>query len=208
MTELLGVLLGCFITYFFSIRLEKKNQTERQKTLCASLNDILKQTKIILVGCFWEGKNVSPYGYIRGSHDETQAIMPLFDNIITEIGILPSSKNKTQTIELYTELKNFLSCNEKYKIRLENLKKFRKEMIPEKFIKLNCKNCLDYFDIEPYLFEEEKNEKSVISKDFFTAQKDLIDDLNNLSNITWELYLRLVDKIDTILNRSWETKNE
>lgn len=206
MTELLGVLLGCLITYFFAIRLEKKNQKERQKTLCMSLNDILKQTKTILVGTLGDGGGRSPYGYIKNAHEETNCIMPLFDNLIAEIGILPPSKNKTLVIELYSDLKGFLLNNSKYKIKLENLRKFRKEMIPEKFIKLNCKNCLDYFDIEPHLFREEKNPNSVIGKDFFKAQKDLIDDLNKVSGITMILYDKLIKKIDTILNHSWEAK--
>lgn len=206
MTELLGVLLGCLITYFFAIRLEKKNQKERQKTLCMSLNDILKQTKTILVGTLGDGGGRSPYGYIQNAHEETNCIMPLFDNLIAEIGILPPSKNKTLVIELYSELKGFLLNNSKYKIKLENLRKFRKEMIPEKFIKLNCKNCLDYFDIDPHLFSEEKNPNSVIGKDFFKAQKDLINDLNKVSGITMILYDKLIKKIDTILNHSWEAK--
>jgi len=206
MTELLGVLLGCLITYFFSIRLEKKNQKERQKTLSASLNDVLKQTKTILVGTLGAGGGRSPYGYIKNAHEETNCIMPLFDNLIAEIGILPPSRNKTLTIELYTELKEFLANNQKYKIKLDNLKKFRKEMIPEKFIKLNCKNCLDYFEIEPHLFREEKNPNSVIGKDFFKAQKDLINDLVKCSNATMILYDKLIKKIDTILNHSWEAK--
>ena len=206
MTELLGVLLGCLITYFFSIRLEKKNQKERQKTLCMSLNDILKQTKTILVGTLGDGGGRSPYGYIKNAHEETNCIMPLFDNLIAEIGILPPSKNKTLVIELYSELKGFLLNNSKYKIKLENLRKFRKEMIPEKFIKLNCKNCLDYFDIEPHLFREEKNPNSVIGKDFFKAQKDLINDLVKCSNATMILYDQLIQKIDIILNHSWEAK--
>lgn len=206
MTELLGVLLGCLITYFFAIRLEKKNQKERQKTLCMSLNDILKQTKTILVGTLGDGGGRSPYGYIKNAHEETNCIMPLFDNLIAEIGILPPSKNKTLVIELYSELKGFLLNNSKYKIKLENLRKFRKEMIPEKFIKLNCKNCLDYFDIDPHLFREEKNPTSVIGKDFFKAQKDLINDLVKCSNATMILYDQLIKKIDTILNHSWEAK--
>ena len=206
MTELLGVLLGCLITYFFSIRLEKKNQKERQKTLCMSLNDILKQTKTILVGTLGDGGGRSPYGYIKNAHEETNCIMPLFDNLIAEIGILPPSKNKTLVIELYSELKGFLLNNSKYKIKLENLRRFRKEMIPEKFIKLNCKNCLDYFDIDPHLFREEKNPTSVIGKDFFKAQKDLINDLVKCSNATMILYDQLIKKIDTILNHSWEAK--
>lgn len=206
MTELLGVLLGCVITYFFSIRLEKKNRLERQQTLCASLNDVLKQTKTILVGSLGDGGGRSPYGYIKNAHEETQCIMPLFDNLIAEIGILPPSKNKTLTIEVYSELKFFLSCNEKYNVKLENLKKFRKEMVPKEFIKLNCKNSQDYFDIDPYLFREEKNPNSVIEKDFFKAQKDLIIDLVELSNITMVLYDKLIKKIDTILNHSWKAK--
>ena len=206
MTELLGVLLGCLITYFFAIRLEKKNQKERQKTLCMSLNDILKQTKTILVGTLGDGGGRSPYGYIKNAHEETNCIMPLFDNLIAEIGILPPSKNKTLVIELYSELKGFLLNNSKYKIKLENLRKFRKEMIPEKFIKLNCKNCLDYFDIDPHLFREEKNPTSVIGKDFFKAQKDLINDLVKCSNATMILYDQLIKKIDTILTHSWEAK--
>ena len=132
--------------------------------------------------------------------------MPLFDNLIAEIGILPPSKNKTLVIELYSELKGFLLNNSKYKIKLENLRRFRKEMIPEKFIKLNCKNCLDYFDIDPHLFREEKNPTSVIGKDFFKAQKDLINDLVKCSNATMILYDQLIKKIDTILNHSWEAK--
>ncbi len=206
MTELLGVLLGCLITYFFAIRLEKKNQKERQKILCMSLNDILKQTKTILVGTLGDGGGRSPYGYIKNAHEETNCIMPLFDNLIAEIGILPPSKNKTLVIELYSELKGFLLNNSKYKIKLENLRKFRKEMIPEKFIKLNCKNCLDYFDIDPHLFREEKNPNSVIGKDFFKAQKDLINDLVKCSNATMILYDQLIQKIDIILNHSWEAK--
>ena len=206
MTELLAVLLGCLITYFFSIRLEKKNQKERQKTLCASLNDVLKQTKTILVGTLGDGGGRSPYGYIKNAHEETNCIMPLFDNLIAEIGILPPSKNKTLVIELYSELKGFLLNNSKYKIKLENLRKFRKEMIPEKFIKLNCKNCLDYFDIDPHLFREEKNPTSVIGKDFFKAQKDLINDLVECSNATMILYDQLIQKIDIIFNHSWEAK--
>ena len=208
MTELLGVLIGCLITYFFSIRLENRNQKEKQRTLCNTLNDILKQIKVILVGTLGDGGNRSPYGYIKNVHEETQVIIPLFDNAISEIGILPPSKNKTLTIELYTELKAFLSNNEKYKIKLENLRKFRKEMIPEKFIKLNCKNCLDYFDIDPHLFKEEQNPKSVIDKNFFKAQKDLIDDLNECSNITWFSYTQLIKKIDTISKSSWEIEND
>ena len=206
MTELLGVLLGCIITYFFSIRLEKKNRIERQKTLCESLNDVVAQTKIILVGTLGDGGIRSPYGYIKNAHEETQCIMPLFDNLISEIGILPPSKNKTLVIQLYTELKAFLANNQKYKIKLENLKKFRQEMVPDEFVTLKCKNYMDYFDIDPHLFKEESNPNSIIDKDFFKAQKDLIGDLNKLSNITWFLYEHLMDEINTILSNSWEAK--
>ena len=111
-------------------------------------------------------------------------------------------------IELYTELKNFLSNNEKYKIKLENLRKFRKEMIPQNFSKLNCKNYMDYFDLDIYIFNEEKKEHPLISKDFFDAQKTLIDDLVNLSNLTEQLYFQLIFKIENILNNSWENKND
>ena len=86
------------------------------------------------------------------------------------------------------------------------MRKFIKEMIPEKFIKLNCKNCLDYFEIEPHLFREEKNRNSAIDKDFFNAQKDLINDLVKCSEITMILYDQLIKKIDTILNHSWKAK--
>ena len=201
-----GVVIGCYIAYYTSSKLESNRQKEKQKLLYSVLNDILKQIKIILVGSFGIGKAVSPYGYIKNAHEETNAILPLFDNIIAEVSILPPSLNKTYTIELYSELKGFLSCNEKYKIKLEKLKQFRKEMVPDKFVKLNCKNYMDYFDIDPYLFNEESNPNSVIDKDFFKAQKTLIDDLVEVSNITWNMYLNLVQKIDKIINNSWEAK--
>lgn len=201
-----GVIIGGFITYYTSNKLEQNRQKEKQKLLYLVLNDILKQIKVILVGSFGIGKAVSPYGYIKNAHEETTAIMPLFDNIITEVGILPPSRNKTLTIELYSELKFFLSSNEKYKIKLENLKKFRKEMVPEKFVTLKCKNYMDYFDIDIHLFNEEQKSNSVIDKDFFKAQKDLIDDLNKCSNIACKMYLELIDKIDDILNNDWEAK--
>ena len=201
-----GVIIGGLITYYTSNKLEQNRQKEKQKLLYSVLNDILKQIKVILVGSFGIGKAVSPYGYIKNAHEETTAIMPLFDNIIAEVGILPSSPNKTHTIELYSELKNFLSCGEKYRIKLEKLRQFRKEMVPEKFVTLKCKNYMDYFDIDPYLFNEESNPNSVIDKDFFKAQKDLIDDLKNASDLTCKMYLSLVSKIDDILNNDWEAK--
>lgn len=203
-----GVLVGGFITYFVNTTLECNKQKEKQKLLRSVLNDILKQTKVILVGSFGIGKAVSPYGYIKNAHEETNAILPLFDNIIAEVSILPHCKNKTQTIEVYTELKYFLSNNEKYKIKLENLKKFRKEMLPENFVKLKCKNYMDYFDLDDILFKEEKNPNSVINKDFFGAQKILIDDLNECSNISMNMYLSLIEKIDAIISTSWEAKND
>lgn len=199
-----GVLVGAFIAYLMNAQLEKK----KQQMLCSVLNDILKQTKVILVGTFGSTKAISPYGYIKISHDVIQIIIPLFDNIISEIGILPPSKNKTRTIELYTELKGFLACNEKYAIKLEKLKKFRQEMLPKNFVTLNCKNYMDYFDLDDILFKEEKNQNSVISKDFFRAQKILIDDLNSVSHISWNMYLSLIEKIDAIINTSWEVKND
>lgn len=201
-----GVLVGGFITYFVNTKLERNKLKDKQKLLYSVINDLLKQIEIILVGSFGDGGGKSPYGYIKNAHEETQCIMPLFDNIIPETGILPSSKNKTLTIQLYSELKFFLSNNEKYKIKLDNLKKFRKEMVPDNFVTLKCKNYMDYFDIDVYLFAEEKNEKSVIDKDFFQAQKTLIDDLNKCSNITYNMYLGLIDKIDTILNNDWKAK--
>ena len=199
-----GVIIGALIAYYMNTKLEEK----KQKQLCAILNDILKQTKVILVGSFGEGKSLSPYGYIKNPHDATENIIPLFDSIISEIGILPSSKNKTLFIGLYTELKAFLICNGKYAAKLENLRKFRKEMLPENFVKLNCKNYMDYFDLDPILFEEEKNPKSVIHEDFFKAQKGLIDDLISVSEISWKMYLQLIDEIDTIINTSWEIEND
>lgn len=199
-----GVIIGGFIAYYTSNKLEQNRQKEKQKLPYSVLNDILRQTKIILVGSFGIGKAVSPYGYIKNAHEETTAIMPLFDNIIAEVGVLPSSPNKTHTIELYSELKNFLSCGEKYRIKLEKLRQFRKEMVPEKFVTLKCKNYMDYFDIDPYLFNEESNPNSVIDKDFFKAQKTLIDDLKNASDLTCKMYLSLVSKIDDILNNDWE----
>lgn len=205
-SAILGALVGGFITYFTSNRLQHNRQKEKQKLLCSVLNDVLRQTKVILVGSFGEGKSLSPYGYIKNPHDATENIIPLFDSIISEIGILPSSKNKTLFIGLYTELKAFLICNGKYAAKLENLRKFRKEMLPENFVKLNCKNYMDYFDLDPILFEEEKNPKSVIHEDFFKAQKGLIDDLISVSEISWKMYLQLIDEIDTIINTSWEVK--
>ena len=56
------------------------------------------------------------------------------------------------------------------------------------------------------MFAEEKNEKSVIDKDFFKAQKNLINDLVYLSGLTMNQYMQLITKIDTILNNDWETK--
>ncbi len=197
-----GVIIGALIAYYMNNKMEEK----KQRMLYSVLNDILKQIKVILVGSFGIGKAVSPYGYIKNAHEETTAIMPLFDNIITEVGVLPSSPNKTHTIELYSELKNFLSCGEKYRIKLEKLRQFRKEMVPEKFVTLKCKNYMDYFDIDPYLFNEESNPNSVIDKDFFKAQKTLIDDLKNASDLTCKMYLSLVSKIDDILNNDWEAK--
>ena len=197
-----GVIIGALIAYYMNNKMEEK----KQRMLYSVLNDILKQIKVILVGSFGIGKAVSPYGYIKNAHEETTAIMPLFDNIIAEVGILPSSPNKTHTIELYSELKNFLSCGEKYRIKLEKLRQFRKEMVPEKFVTLKCKNYMDYFDIDPYLFNEESNPNSVIDKDFFKAQKTLIDDLKNASDLTCKMYLSLVSKIDDILNNDWEAK--
>jgi len=201
---LIGVVVGAILSYLMNLRLEKK----KQKQVCSVLNDILKQTKIILNGTigYTGGYARSPYGYFKNAHEETQAVMPLFDNIIADLGVLPPSKNKTLVIELYTELKGLLSNGQKYKIKLENLRKFRKEMIPKKFIKLNCKNSQDYFDIDPYLFKEESNRNSIIDKDFFKAQKILIDDLIHLTNISWYIYEQLIEKIDTILNHSWEAK--
>ena len=99
-----GVLVGGFITYFVNSKLENKKLKEKQKLLYSVLNDLLKQIEVILVGSFGVAKAVSPYGYIKNAHEETQCIMPLFDNIIPEIGVLPSSKNKTLTIQLYSEL--------------------------------------------------------------------------------------------------------
>ena len=197
-----GVIIGALIAYYMNNKMEEK----KQRMLYSVLNDILKQIKVILVGSFGTGKAVSPYGYIKNAHEETTAIMPLFDNIIAEVGVLPSSPNKTHTIELYSELKNFLSCGEKYRIKLEKLRQFRKEMVPEKFVTLKCKNYMDYFDIDPYLFNEESNPNSVIDKDFFKAQKTLIDDLKNASDLTCKMYLSLVSKIDDILNNDWEAK--
>lgn len=201
-----GVLVGGYITYCVNNKLETKKQKQKEFLICSVLNDLLKQTKLILNESLGKNKAISPYGYIKNAHEETKTIMPLFDNLIAEIGILPPSKNKTLIIQLYTELKEFLACNEKYNIKVESLRRFRKEMVPEKFIKLNCKNCLDYFDIDPLLFREEKNPNSVIDKDFFKAQKILIDDLNKLSDITMMLCEKLIKKIDTILNHSWEAK--
>ena len=201
-----GVCIGGLIAYFINTKLERNKLKEKQKLLYSVINDLLKQIEVILVGSFGDGGARSPYGYIKCPHEETQCIMPLFDNIIPEIGILPSSKNKTLTIQLYSELKLFLSNNEKYKIKLEKLKEFRKEMIPENFVTLKCKNYMDYFDIDVYLFAEEENKKSVIDKDFFKAQKDIIDNLKHLSKITCELYSNLIIKIDTILNNDWEAK--
>ncbi len=201
-----GVCIGGFITYIVSIRLENKTQKEKQKLLYSVLNDVLKQIRTILFESIGDGGLKSPYGYIKNSHEETKVILPLFSNIISEINILPPSRNKKLTIEIYSELNFFLSNNEKYKIKLDNLKKFRKEMVPENFVTLKCKNYMDYFDIDVYLFAEEKNKKSAIDKDFFKAQKDLINDLVYLSGLTMNQYMQLITKIDTILNNDWEAK--
>lgn len=199
-----GVCIGGVIAYFINTKLERNKLKEKQKLLYSVLNDLLKQIEVILVGSFGDGGARSPYGYIKCPHEETKTIIPLFDNILSEVSILPPSQNKTLTIQLYSELKFFLSNNEKYKIKLEKLKEFRKEMVPENFVTLKCKNYMDYFDIDQYLFAEEKNRKSVIDKDFFQAQKTLIDNLNHLSDVTLKLYSQLIIKIDIILNNSWE----
>lgn len=201
-----GVLVGGFITYFVNTKLERNKLKDKQKLLYSVINDLLKQIEVILVGSFGDGGGKSPYGYIKNAHEETKTIIPLFNNILSEVSILPPSQNKTLTIQLYSELKFFLSNNEKYKIKLDNLKKFRKEMVPDNFVTLKCKNYMDYFDIDVYLFKEEKNKKSVIDKDFFKAQKDLIDNLVYLSGLTMNQYMQLITKIDTILNNDWEAK--
>ena len=201
-----GVCIGGLIAYIINTKLERNKLKEKQKLLYSVINDLLKQIEVILVGAMGDGGLRSPYGYIKNSHKETKVILPLFDNIISEVSILPPSQNKTLTVELYSELNFFLSNNEKYQIQLNNLKKFRKEMVPENFVTLKCKNYMDYFDIDVYLFNEEKNKKSVIDKDFFKAQKDLIDNLNFLSTLTMEQYSKLIIKIDTILNNDWEAK--
>ncbi len=202
-----GVCIGGFITYFINNKVEEKRLNEKQKLLYSVLNDILKQVKVILVGTF-EGAAKSPYGYYRNPHTETKAIIPLFDNLISEVSILPSSKNKTLLIELYTELKDFIYNNENYKIRLENLRLFRKEMMPDNFTTLNCKNYMDYFDVDIILFNEERKLNSLISKDFFKAQRTLIDNLCFLSDLTEKTCANLIFKIDDILSNSWENKND
>ncbi len=201
-----GVCIGGFITYIVSIRLENKNQKEKQKLLYSVLNDVLKQIRTILFESIGDGGLKSPYGYIKNVHEETKVILPLFSNIISEINVLPPSRNKTLTIEIYSELNFFLSNNEKYQIKLDNLKKFRKEMIPENFITLKCKNYMDYFDLDSILFAEEKKRNSLIDKDFFKAQKILIDNLNYLSVLTMDQYSHIITKIDTILNNDWKAK--
>ncbi len=202
----IGVFIGGFITYFVNTKLERNKLKEKQKMLYSVLNDVLKQIRTILFESIGDGGLKSPYGYIKNAHEETKVILPLFSNIISEINVLPPSRNKTLIIEIYSELNFFLSNNEKYKIKLDNLKKFRKEMVPENFVTLKCKNYMDYFDIDVYLFAEEKNKKSVIDKDFFKAQKDLINDLVYLSGLTMNQYMQLITKIDTILNNDWEAK--
>lgn len=201
-----GVCIGGLIAYFINTKLEHDKLKEKQKLLYSVINDVLKQIRTILSESIGDGGLRSPYGYIKNAHEETKVILPLFNNIISEVSILPQSYNKTLTIEVYSELNFFLSNSEKYKIKLDNLKNFRKEMVPENFVTLKCKNYIDYFDIDVYLFAEEKKEKSVIDKDFFKAQKDLINDLVYLSGLTMNQYMQLITKIDTILNNDWEAK--
>ena len=195
-----GVFVGGLITYFFSKKLETNKLKEKQKLLCSILNDIIKQVQNILVNTFeFDINKKSPYGYIKSSYEEIETIMPLFDNIIAELSILPSSKNKTLLIELYSELKLFLFNNKKYKIKLENLKNFRKEMIPDNFVKLKCKNYMDYFSIDDYIFSEESNPNSIIDKDFFKAQKTIINKLLFISSLIEKSYFQLMFKMDELL---------
>ena len=204
----IGIFIGGFITYFINTKLERNKLKEKQELLYSVLNDLLKQIKVILIGSFSGSGLRSPYGYIKNSHEETRVILPLFDKILSEISILPPSENKTLTIEVYSELNFFLSNNEKYKIKLDNLKNFRKEMVPENFVTLKCKKYMDYFDLDSILFDEEKKRNSLIDKDFFKAQRDLINYLKRLSDLTMNQYSQLITKIDTILNNDWKAKND
>lgn len=203
-----GVCIGGLIAYIINTKLERNKLKEKQELLYSVLNDLLKQIEVILIGSFSGSGLRSPYGYIKNSHEETKVILPLFDKIISEISILPPSKNKTLTIEVYSELNFFLSNNEKYKIKLDNLKNFRKEMVPENFVTLKCKKYMDYFDLDSILFDEEKKRNSLIDKDFFKAQQDLINYLKRLSDLTMNQYSQLIIKIDTILNNDWKAKND
>ena len=53
---------------------------------------------------------------------------------------------------------------------------------------------------------EKKWQKVWADKKVFKAQKDLINDLVKCSNATMILYDQLIQKIDIILNHSWEAK--
>ena len=58
------------------------------------------------------------------------------------------------------------------------------------------------------MFDEEKKRNSLIDKDFFKAQRDLINYLKRLSDLTMNQYSQLITKIDTILNNDWKAKND
>lgn len=200
---LLGSAIGGFATYKavdkaheHNIELEKLKEAEEEKSILKLLNNSYKQLLIVLNGTF-NPKNKSSYGYIRVAHHASLYLIPVLDGVMYKIGLIEDEEKRNTIIEIYSDLKHFLDCNELYKDKLKSLKNYRKENLNQDI--LWDRNLLDYFDIDEVLIEEQNKSESKISYEFFKYQDVLLKDLIKCSNYTEDMYIQLKMKIEKFL---------